>query len=70
MFVTIADNRVHVRLSLRNLRQLEALLDNPHTRNTCLARRDQNGVSLVVQIENDADHYVARQPGPGLGEAA
>ena len=65
MFVTILENRVHVRLSLRNLRQLEAMLDRPDNRNTCLARRDENGVSLVVQVENDADHYEERGPGPG-----
>jgi hypothetical protein len=63
MFVTIVENRVHVRLSLRNLRQLEAILDGPDNRHTCLARRDENGVSLVVQVENDADHYEERGPG-------
>jgi hypothetical protein len=66
MFVTIVDNRVYVRLSRRNLRQLEAILDNPGVRNGCLARRDDNGVSLVVQVEDDADHYEGRDPGPGL----
>ncbi len=68
MFVTIIDNRVHVRLSRRNLRQLDAILDNPDVRNGCLARRDESGVSLVVQIEDDADHYDGRDPGPGIPE--
>jgi hypothetical protein len=67
MFVTIADNRIYVRLSRRNLRQLEAILDNSDVRNGCLARRDENGVSLVVQVEDDADHYEGRNPGPGMG---
>ena len=68
MFVTIIDNRVHVRLSRRNLRQLDAILDNPDVRNGCLARRDESGVSLVVQVEDDADHYDGRDPGPGISE--
>ena len=70
MFATVVDNRVYVRLSRRNLRQLEAILDNPDVRNECLARRDENGVSLVVQVEDDADHYEGRDPEPGLGKVA
>jgi hypothetical protein len=66
MFAKIVDNRVYVRLSRRNLRQLEAILDNPDVRNECLARMDENGVSVVVQVENDADHYEGRDPGPGV----
>lgn len=69
MFVSIVDKRVHVRLSRRNLRQLVAILDAPDNPNTCLARRDDNGVSLVVQVENDADHYEGRGPGAGFVEA-
>jgi len=65
MFVTIVGNRVHVRLSRRNLRQLDAILDNRDIRNTCLARKDENGASLVVQAEDDADHYEEREPGRG-----
>jgi hypothetical protein len=70
MLVTIVDDRVYVRLSRRNLRQLEAILDNPDVRNGCLARKHENGVSLVVQVEDDGDHYEGRDPGPGLGEVA
>lgn len=70
MFVTIVDNRVYVRLSRRNLRQLEATLDNPDVGTRCLARRNENGVSLVVQVEDDAEHYEGREPGPGLGGVA
>jgi hypothetical protein len=72
MFATIVGNRVHVRLSRRNLRQLDAVLDDPAIRNRWLARRAENGVSLVVEVEDDADHYERRDPGPGLrpGEAA
>lgn len=70
MFVTIVDNRVIVRLSRRNLRQLDAMLDCEDAVNRCLARKDKNGVSLVVQVEDDADHYDGRDPGPGLDKVA
>jgi hypothetical protein len=65
MFVTIVDNRVYVRLSRRNLRQLDAILDRRDARNMGLALKDENGVSLVVQAEEDSDHYERRAPGPG-----
>jgi hypothetical protein len=68
MLVTVIDNRVFVRLSRRNLRQLDAMLDDQGAGNRCLARYDKNGVSLLVQVEEDADHYDGRDPGPGLGE--
>lgn len=68
MLVTIVDNRVFVRLSRRNLRQLDAMLDCRDDGNGCLARKDKNGVSLVIQVEEDADHYDGRDPGPGLGK--
>ena len=67
MFATIIGDRVYLRLSRRNLRQLEAMLDKPAFRNRGLARRAENGVSLVVQVEDDADHYEGRDPGPGSG---
>ena len=67
MFATIIGNRVYVSLSRRNLRQLDTILDNP---DRCLTRRAENGVSLVVHVEDDADHYEGRDPGPGLGEVA
>ena len=70
MFATIVGDRVHVRLSRRNLRQLDAILDNPNVRDRCLARKAENGVSLVVQVEDDAVHYEGRGPGPGLGKVA
>jgi hypothetical protein len=57
MLITIVGDVVHVRLSRRNLRQLGAMLDNPERRDICLARRAENGASLVVQVEEDADHY-------------
>ena len=63
MFVTIVDNRVYVKLSRRNLRQLNAMLDRLNARNIVLARKDENGVSLVVQVEEDSDHYDGRDPG-------
>jgi hypothetical protein len=70
MFATIIGDRVYVRLSRRNLRQLDAILDNLDIRNRCLVRRAKNGVSLVVQVEDDADHYEGRDPGSGLRAVA
>jgi hypothetical protein len=65
MFATIIGDRVYLRLSRRNLRQLDFILDNPGIRNRCLVRRTENGVSLVVQVEDDADHYEGRDPARG-----
>ena len=70
MFATIIGDRVYLRLSRRNLRQLDAILDNPDIRNRFLTRRAENGVSLVVQVEDDADHYEGRDPGPMLRAVA
>jgi hypothetical protein len=70
MFATIIGDRIHVRLSRRNLRQLDAILDDPDVGGRCLARRAENGVSLVVHVEDDADHYEGRDPGEGLGKVA
>ena len=65
MFVTIIGNCVHLRLSRRNLRQLDAILDDPDVGNRWLGRKHKNGVSLLVQVEDDADHYEGRDPGRG-----
>jgi hypothetical protein len=62
MFATIIGDRVFLRLSRRNLRQLDAILDDPASRNRWLTRRAENGVSLVVQVEDDAEHYEGRDP--------
>ena len=70
MFATIIGDRVYVRLSRRNLRDLDDIVENPDIRNRCLTRRAENGVSLVVQVEDDADHYEGRGPGQGLGKVA
>ena len=64
MFVTIIDNRTYVRLSRRNLRQLDAILDRRDPCNMGLMRKDDNGLFLVVQPEEDSDHYEGRDPGP------
>jgi hypothetical protein len=66
MFVTVTDNHVLVRLSRRNLRQLHDILEGHDVRSTYLARKDEGGKALVVQIEEDADHYERRDPGPGV----
>ena len=68
MLITIVDNHVYVRLSRRNPRQLDAILDEPDVRNRCLVRKDKNGTSLVLQVEDDADHYMGCDPGPGYGD--
>ena len=70
MFATIIGDRVYLRLSRRNLRQLDAILDDPSVRNRCLTRRAENGVSLVVQVEDDADHYGGRDPGQRIDKVA
>lgn len=70
MFVTIVENGVFVRLSRRNLRQLDAMLECQDAGNRWLTRKDKNGVSLIVQVEEDADHYDGRDPGTGLSNVA
>ena len=70
MLVTIVDNRVFVRLSRRNLSQLDAMVDCRDAGNRWLARKDNDGVSLIVRVEEDAAHYEGRDPGPGVGEVA
>jgi hypothetical protein len=70
MFVTIIGKRVFVRLSRRNLQQLDDILAQPAARNRGLARKDENGVCLVVHVEDDAEHYEGRHRGPRLGWAA
>jgi hypothetical protein len=62
MFVTIVDDRVHVTLSRRNLRQLAAIIDDPECPHMCLARRDERGLSIFVHAQSDADHYDERAP--------
>lgn len=59
MFVTMNDNRVHVTLSRRNLRQLAAMLDDPALRDIGLFRRN-DGVALIVRVEDDSEHYGER----------
>lgn len=70
MVVTIVDNQVYVRLSRRNLRQLDAILECRAAGDRCLVRKDKSGVCLVVQVEEDAEHYDGRDPGRGLAQVA
>ena len=70
MFVTIIDNRVFVKLSRRNLRQLDAILEDSDVCKRCLVREDENGMSLYLQVDDDEEHYEGRDPGPGLGGVA
>ena len=70
MFVNISRNLVYVRLSRRNVRQLNAMLTQSSRDAKYLARRDEDGTSIIVQVEDDADHYDGRYPGPGAGELA
>ena len=70
MFVTVIGKHVHVRLSRRNLRQLDAILAGPDAHARSLVRKDEHGVSLVVQVEDDGDHYDGRDPGPDFRQVA
>jgi hypothetical protein len=65
MRVTIVENRVHVKLSGRNLRELQAMLDDRTGHQRSLGRLGDNGVVLVVEVEEDSEHYGERAPGPG-----
>ena len=67
MFVTTIGNQVHVTLSRSNVRQLQALLDDTDRCTRCLSRRNDDGVFLFVEVEDDADHYQGRGPSPILG---
>ena len=62
MFVTIVDNHIFVTLSRHNLRQLDAIFDRVDGSKTGLARKDENGVYLIVHAEEDSDHYEKRHP--------
>lgn len=64
MFVTTVGNHVHVTLSRTNVRQLQAFLEASDRCTRCLARRNDDGVYLLVQVEDDADHYEGRSPSP------
>jgi hypothetical protein len=66
MFATIIGDLVYLRLSRSNLRQLDAILDDRDIRHSYLRRRAENGMCLVVQVEDDADHYEIRDPGQGV----
>jgi hypothetical protein len=63
MLATIAENCIHVTLSRRNLRALQAMLDRDLPR-TALVRSGEDGVLLVLEVENDVEHY--RDRGAGL----
>jgi hypothetical protein len=67
MFVTTTGNQVHVTLSRTNVRQLQALLEKSDRCTKCLVRRNDDGVFLLVEVEDDADHYEGRGPSPCLG---
>jgi hypothetical protein len=70
MFATVIGDRVYVRLSRRNLRQLGAILEGRDVDNRWLGRKGENGVSLVVAVEDDPEHYEGRRSAPREGEAA
>ena len=68
--VTIIGKRVFVTLSRRNLRQLNAMENDAEAHHKCLTRKDESGLSLVVQVEDDTDHYATRPPVQVLGKIA
>ena len=66
MFLTTIGNQVRVTPSRTNVRQLQALLEKSDRCTRCLARRD-DGVFLLVEVEDDADHYQGRGQSPSVG---
>lgn len=64
MRAIIVANRVHVKLSRRNLRELQTMLDDRSGHQRSLGRVGANGIVLVVEVEDDAEHYEGRAPGP------
>jgi hypothetical protein len=50
--------------------EVDAMLDCRDAGKRYLERKDNNGVSLVAQVEDDAAHYEGRDPGPGEDEVA
>jgi len=64
-----ASARSSVSIGIDSPRKLHRL-DDPDVGNRYLARKDKNGVSFVVLVEDDADHYEGRDPRPGLDKVA
>jgi hypothetical protein len=63
--ITTADGHVYVSLSRRNATQLIEALDKGYAHG--IVRRCEDGTSLHVVLEEDADHYRdGRVAGPGL----
>jgi hypothetical protein len=65
MRATIVDKHVYVTLSRRNLRELQTMLDDRSRPERSLGRKGDNGIILVVEVEDDAEHYQGCAPGPG-----
>lgn len=58
-------NRVHVTLSVRNLRDLVRAVERGDT--AALRRTCEDGTTLTVEVESDEDHYRnGRIPGSGI----
>jgi hypothetical protein len=57
MRAAIVENRIHVTLSRRNLRELQTMLDDRSGHRRSLGRVSDNRVFLVVEVEEDAGHY-------------
>lgn len=64
MNISRTEDVVHVRLSRRNLEHLIKMLDTNVGMPT-LKRRIENGTTLFVSAEENADHYSEREPGLG-----
>lgn len=65
MNVNILGEHVFVTLSQRNMLHLQKGFESGFAEG--LVRRCEDGISLHVRMESDADHYGEREPGPGLG---
>jgi len=59
------NSELFVTLSRRNVTQLLEALDRGYAEGT-IHRRCEDGTILHVRVEEDADHYKNREPGPGL----
>ena len=70
MFASVVGDCIHVRLSRHNVRQLGAILEAQDGRNRYLARKGDGGPSIIVQIEDDADHYKTRETSPNSAPPA
>lgn len=64
MNAELYNTRAYVSLSRRNLETLIKMLDQK-TGIASLSRRTESGITVLVQAEENAEHYQGRTPGFG-----